>query len=122
METVHSDLDEFQRMSEMQMLQFMDEYISPMIQPAESVIESCQSGGSLFGVDVIQLPDNYACYYVRMSHCVGDGVTYYNIMNEIDRELHREEDGSGTIANQHHRHAVPLVWDDPQIASHKVFP
>lgn len=106
-----------QEMNETEVLQFMDDFLAPLVPPAESVIESIQSGGPLFGIDVIKLPGDYACYFVRMSHCVGDGVTYYNILSEIDHEMN---------PNRHknnNRHEMPsLIWDDPAIASHEIFP
>ena len=106
--------ENLQKMNETEVLHFMDEFLAPIVSPAEFVIESIESGGPLFGIDVIKLPHDYACYVVRMSHCVGDGSTYYHIMEEINRALNHKA--------SHPKAHAPLVWSHPAIASHEVFP
>ena len=67
----------------------------------------------LFGIDIIHLPNGYACYVVvsMMSHAaVGDGTTYYKIIEEINDVL------------QNRTMREPLIWFDPSISSHQIFP
>ena len=97
-----------EKMNETEILNFMDEFLAPIVPKTMSVIESIQSSAPLFGIDVIQLPHDYACYAVSMSHCVGDGVTYYNIMEEIDQ-----------ILRDRVNHRDPIVWHP---RPHEVFP
>jgi len=97
-------------MNETDILHFMDDFLAPVVPKTLSTYESIQQKAPLFGVDIIQLPNNYACYVMTLSHCVGDGVTYYNVMDEIHREM-----------NQLNSHK-DLVWSHPDIANHEVFP
>jgi hypothetical protein len=53
-----------------EILEFMDEFIAPIVPKTESVIESIHNGSPLFGVDVIHLPDEYACYVGEQSDTI----------------------------------------------------
>lgn len=97
-------------MNEMDILHFMDDFLAPVVPKILSTYESIQQKTPLFSMHIIQLPNNYACYVMALSHCVGDGVTYYNIMDEIHREM-----------NQLNSH-TDLVWSHPDIANHEIFP
>lgn len=101
-----------QSMNETDILHFMDEFLAPIVPKTKSVIECIQSGAPLFRMDVIQLPNDFACYVMTMSHCIGDGVTYYNIMDEIHREMNHNKN----------REKKKLVWSHPDIANHEIFP
>lgn len=116
----------FENMDGMEILQFMDDFLAPIIPTTESVFSLAMDGGPLFRIDVIQLPNSYACYVVSMSHCVGDGVTYYNIMQEIKHSLD-DQHGEGshttsTTTHDHHEEKRGLQWSHPDIAFHEVFP
>ena len=57
-------------------LNFMETQIIP------SLGIHCESTGTeirkklpLFGVHVVRLPDDHACIAIKMSHCLGDGLT-----------------------------------------------
>lgn len=100
-----------QSMNETEVLQFMDDFLVPIVPKPLSVIESIQTGSPLFRMDVIQLPNDVACYIMTMSHCIGDGVTYYNVMDEIRREM-KENSHQGK----------EIVWSHSDIANHEIFP
>mmetsp|Transcript_17356 Transcript_17356/g.20076 ORF Transcript_17356/g.20076 Transcript_17356/m.20076 type:complete len:483 (-) Transcript_17356:76-1524(-) len=94
-----------------QILKFMDDNLAPVVPKADSVLESITNGFPLFSIDLIHLPNGYACYVVKMSHCVGDGVTYYNIMDEINHNFN------------HHKHKKrPIDWSNEAISQHEVYP
>ena len=101
---------DFNKMKPSEPLDFMDEYIAPLVPSASSTFGSIKDQKPLFRIDVIQLPNNYACYAMTLSHCVGDGVTYYNLMEEINRNMNKMK--------PHHE----LVWSHPSIENHEVFP
>jgi hypothetical protein len=102
---------DLQSMNETDILHFMDDFLAPIVPQPKSVIESIQSGAPLFRMDVIQLPDDFACYVMTMSHCIGDGVTYYNILDEIHHEM-----------NHKRNHDKKIIWSHPDIANHEIFP
>lgn len=111
-------------LSAMEMIHFMDEYLAPLVRPAESVIESVDSGNPLFQIDLITLPGGYACYAMRLSHCVGDGVTYYNLMNEINHYFNhpRNVDQDDSTETNEVPPPVSLDWTAPAIATHEIWP
>lgn len=97
-------------MSETEILSFMDREIAPLIPKLKSVLDLILGQKQLFDVHLIHLPGSYACYVVQMAHCIGDGVTYYNIMNEINRAFHNEDV------------VIPIDWRNEAIRTHEVFP
>ena len=110
--------------SDTELIRFMDESLTPLVPPAESVVESVKSGNPLFDVHVLTIPGGYACLAVRLSHCVGDGVAYYNIMNEINYYFnHLDDDGNDDGAEKGNHHPPPLLeWTAPAIAQHEIWP
>ena len=99
-------------MDAVEVLHFMDTFLAPIVPKSENVLSLAMNGGPLFGIDVIQLTDEYACYAVSMAHCVGDGNTYYQIMEEINDALNNQMKNSKDL----------LIWSHPEIASHEIFP
>lgn len=108
-----------------ELIRFMDEHLAPLLPRAESVMESVKSGNPLFGVDLITLPDEYACYAMRLSHCVGDGVTYYKIMNEINHYFNYpvvDDENANNNAVKTKDPPTALDWTAPDIATHEIWP
>ncbi len=100
------------KMNPTQILNFMDDFISPIVPKAESVIESISNGSPLFGIDLILLPDGFSCYVVKMSHCVGDGVCYFKIMEQINH----------CFNNSNKKYKDKIDWNNEEISTHEVFP
>lgn len=94
-------------------LAFMDKFIAPMIPKAESVIESISTQSPLFCVDLIFLGNDYVCYVVKMSHCIGDGVTYFKIMDQINNYFNH---------NGRKKHFDSIDWTNDAIPQHEIFP
>ena len=99
-------------MDSVEVLKFMDTFLAPIVPKSKSVFSLAKNKEPLFGITIIQLQNNYACYVVSMSHCVGDGVTYYNCMKEIDDAINNRSENRNTR----------LVWSDDEISSHEIFP
>ncbi|CAB9503106.1 expressed unknown protein [Seminavis robusta] len=53
----------------------------------------------VFEVHMMHLPENYACYSVSLSHCIGDGAIYYQVMEQLNSAM-----TSGTIETK-------INWD-----------
>ena len=68
-----------------------------------TTIQQKATGGPLFNVSIIELPGHRAAYAVSLSHIVGDGWTYYALIDQLD-----------CLVNE--RMLEPLVWDDPGVS------
>lgn len=85
----------------------------------------CESSGEdiakknpLFGAHVLRFPNNTACLAIKMSHCLGDGLTYYHIVDQLMYFL-RESNGDRA------KHAPPpkvINWNHPMKATFECFP
>ncbi len=104
---------DFKEMQKSEILAFMDTVISPIVPKAETVIESISNRSPLFGIDLVYLGDGYACYVVKMSHCVGDGVTYFKIMQQIDWYFNKK----GPLKPN-----LLIDWSNEAIATHEIYP
>ena len=100
------------KMDEKQILHFMDDFIAPIVPKAESVIESISNGSPLFYIDLALLPGGYACYVIKMSHCVGDGVCYFKITEQINHCF------NGSSKKDHDL----IDWINEDISKHEVYP
>lgn len=104
---------DFKHMKKSKILDFMDTFISPLVPKTDSVIESISNQSPLFGVDLIILGNGYACYVVKMSHCVGDGVTYFNVIDEINHFFNQ---------NSRKMRIESIDWTNEKISHHEIFP
>jgi hypothetical protein len=104
----------------MDLLQYLDNNISPFIQTLGSVDHLISTSSPLFGVDLIIIGDGYAAYVMKMAHCIGDGVTYYNIMDQIHHVFNQYD----LLSVQRETGPTNKIidWTSPLIASHEIFP
>ena len=91
------------------LLAYVDDHLTPLIKRSEFVSELIKYRSPLFSIDIVTLPDNYACYVLKMAHCVGDGHTYYNIMNQISSILNNQP-------------IKEINWTHPEIPTHEIYP
>jgi len=90
-------------------LAYIDKHITPLVGKTDSTLHQIETKSPLFEVKVVLLPDNYACIYSKMSHCIGDFVTYYELLDQISAL-----DKGDT--------AKPINWDNPLKKDHEIFP
>jgi hypothetical protein len=90
-------------------LAYIDKHVAPMIAKTDSTLQQIQKKSPLFEVKVILLPDSHACIYTKMSHCIGDFVTYYELLDQI----------ASLDKGQNFK---PIRWDNPFKAGHEIFP
>jgi len=83
----------------------------------------CESTGTeirkklpLFGAHVVRLPDDKACVAIKMSHCLGDGLTYYHVLDQILYYLNAHYDDKKT------KRPPPIDWNHPLKATHECYP
>ena len=78
---------------------YCQDILGPLVPSLGSPMQQKKFGGPLFNVTLIELPGNRAAYSVSLSHIVGDGWTYYALIDQLD-----------CLVNG--RPLEPLVWDD----------
>jgi hypothetical protein len=66
----------------------------------------------LFGVTLLELPNNFAAYAITMSHAVGDGVTFFQLIKELSLYM------SHLPVGEHNA----IDWNCPQKATHEFAP
>jgi hypothetical protein len=64
----------------------------------------------LFGVTLIELPNNFAAYAITMSHAVGDGVTFFQLIKELSLYMNH-------LPVEH-----AIDWNCPSKATHEFSP
>ena len=88
---------------------YIDKRVGRLVGRLDSTLQQIHKESPLFDVKVVLLPDDYACIYTKMSHCIGDLVTYYEILDQISSIDKGEE-------------LRPINWDNPMKAKHEIFP
>ena len=63
---------------------YCQDVLGPLVPVLGNTIQQKISGGPLFNVTLIELPDQRAAYSVNLSHIVGDGWTYYELIDQLD--------------------------------------
>ena len=96
-------------LSTQEQLKYIDKHVAPHVGRHDTTLQQIHKQSPLFGVKVVLLPNDYACVYTRMSHCIGDLVTYYMVMDQIS-----SADRGGELR--------PIHWDNPRKAVHEIFP
>ena len=82
---------------------YCQDVLGPLVPDLGTTIQQKASGGPLFNVSIIKLPDHRAAYVVSLSHIIGDGWTYYALIDQLD-----------CLVNE--KTFEPLVWDDPGVS------
>lgn len=93
------------------LLNYIDKFVSPLIpNPCAPTIDQIQNQAPLFWTKVVLLPDNYACFYIGMSHCLGDITTFTNLLDQL----------SSSRAGRHKPREID--WDNSIKATHQLSP
>ena len=82
---------------------YCQDVLGSLVPDLGTTIQQKATGGSLFNVTLVELPDHRAAYSVSLSHIVGDGWTYYALIDHLD-----------CLVND--KMLEPLVWDDPGVS------
>ena len=90
-------------------LEYIERHVARHVGDLDSTLQQIYNKAPLFDAKVVLLPDNYACIYIKMSHCIGDMMTYYEILDQVSTV-----DKGGAI--------LPINWDNPLKAKHEIFP
>lgn len=70
---------------------YVQTYIEPHIPRSKKGSEEIANKLPIFGVHIMRLPDGHVYYAPRLSHVVGDGTTYYQLLEELNAILYRKK-------------------------------
>ncbi|CAB9531318.1 expressed unknown protein [Seminavis robusta] len=59
-------------------------HLEPLIPPSQPGNDELAQQKQLFSIYVLELEEGYFYYAYRFSHAIGDGVTYYKVMEELN--------------------------------------
>ena len=82
---------------------YCQDILGPLVPDLGTATRQMATGGPLFNVSIIELPDHYVAYSVSLSHIVGDGWTYYTLIDQLN-----------CLVNG--RPLKMLVWDNPGVS------
>jgi len=71
--------------------------------------DQIRDGSPLFEAKIMDFGDGYAAYSVRLSHAIGDGTTYFQLVSQISSFM------SGLTPSK-------IDWDNPLKATHEIYP
>ena len=100
------------------MMTYVQEYIDPHVpRPTKGDMEVSKKMPT-FVLRYMKLPDNYLYFAFCMSHVIGDGSTYYMLLEEFNAiltqktplPLTRWETDVGTSFNFTHQTTSPIFW------------
>ena len=82
---------------------YCQDVLGPLVPNLGNPTQQKSSGGPLFNVSIIELPDHRAAYSVSLSRIVGDGWTYYALIDQLNCLI------NGNALE-------PLTWDFPDVS------
>jgi hypothetical protein len=105
-QTINIDYDS---LNATQLLRHITEEYFALLDESELTSEQIQKRLPLFSATLILLPDNHAIYSMKMSHAVGDGVTFFMLLKQLSFLMSELE-------------VHPINWDHPQKSTHELYP
>lgn len=104
-----SKVPDFDSLDPTQVLETLSEDIIPLIEGSELSSEQIKRRLPLLAATLMFLPNGYAVFSLKVSHCVGDGVTYFELVKQVSLYMSGLE-------------VPPIQWDNPLKATHEFFP
>mmetsp|Transcript_17889 Transcript_17889/g.25350 ORF Transcript_17889/g.25350 Transcript_17889/m.25350 type:complete len:492 (+) Transcript_17889:104-1579(+) len=85
-------------------------HIAPcLLGKAEFSYDQIKNVSPLFEAKIMDFGDGYAAYSIKMSHALGDGTTFFQIIKQLSSYM-----------NGHT--SQPINWDNPLKATHEIYP
>ena len=82
---------------------YCQDVLGPLVPNLGNPTQQKSSGGPLFNVTLIELPDQRAAYSVSLSRIVGDSWTYYALIDQLNSLINDKA-------------LEPLTWDEPNVS------
>jgi hypothetical protein len=103
------NIPDFAKLTDSEILDYMQRDIIPLFTKCDLTAAQIKNKSPLFSVELIKLPNNYAVWSMKLSHCLGDGVTFFMLLKEISMLISGQE-------------PPPMDWTVPCKATHELFP
>ena len=85
-------------------------HIAPcLLGKAEFSYDQIKNASPLFEAKIMDFGDGYAAHSIKMSHALGDGTTFFQIIKQLSSYMNGHE-------------PQPINWDNPLKASHEIYP
>ena len=100
------DLNE---MNDTEIMKYMSKNILPLMEESELVSKQIREKLPLFGGSLMVLNNEYAIFSLKMSHAVGDGTTFFQLLKQVSLFMSKLP-------------VPPINWDCPSKSKHELFP
>ena len=85
-------------------------HIAPcLLSKAEFSYDQIKYASPLFEAKIMDFGDGYAAYSIKLSHAIGDGTTFFQLVSQISSFMNG-------------RDPQPINWDNPLKAIHEIYP
>ena len=109
-EPPHELLPDLDSMSDPEILEFLTEDILALMgDDSELTSDQMKKKLPLFGASLLILKDTYAVFSLKVSHAVGDGTTFFQLLKQVSLAM------SGLPV-------PPIDWDCPTKPTHEFYP
>jgi hypothetical protein len=104
-----SKVPDFDRLHPTELVQTLSQDFIPLIDGSELASEQIKHKLPLLAANLMILPDGYAIFSLKVSHCVGDGVTFFELVKQVSLYMNGLE-------------VPPIQWDNPKKSTHEFYP
>ena len=92
------------------LFQYVHSNVAPfLLEKATFSTDQIRDGSPLFEAKIMDFGDGYAAYSIKLSHAIGDGTTYFQIVSQIS-----------SFMNGHTPSKID--WDNPLRPTHEIYP
>jgi len=107
-EVLHEEINKGVRAKEL--FEHVHSHIAPcLLEKADFSYDQIKNASPLFEAKLMDFGDGYAAYSIKLSHAVGDGTTFFQIVSQISSYMNG-------------RTPQPINWDNPLKATHEIYP
>eukprot|EP00984_Skeletonema_dohrnii_P019261 scaffold9177_cov67-Skeletonema_dohrnii-CCMP3373.AAC.2 len=93
-----------------ELFQHVHSHVAPrLLGKAEFSYDQIKNASPLFEAKLMDFGDGYAAYSIKMSHALGDGTTFFQVIKQISSYMNGHE-------------PQPINWDNPLKATHEIYP
>jgi len=107
-QVVHEEINK--GVSAKALFEHVHSHIAPcLLDKAQFSYDQIKNASPLFEAKIMDFGDGYAAYSIKLSHAVGDGTTFFQIVSQIS-----------SFMNGHS--PQPINWGNPLKATHEIYP
>ncbi len=86
------------------------EQVAPcLLDKPEFSYDQIKNASPLFDAKIMDFGDGYAAYSIKLSHAIGDGTTFFQIVSQISSYMNG-------------RDPQPINWNNPLKSTHEIYP